>query len=367
MKLEIGILLIAMIIGLWSCNSTKKNEEKHGPELILKVKYAGKAVQKEGIHIWGTSPIMGKDGRVHLYVAEWPIPENIEKERFSGWFKHSHISHYIGDSPEGPFNFLRIAVADKDGEFNAPHNPTVSYHEGKYVLCFIVNENDDLTKQRIVMYVADDLSDNWRAAKGADADGTILTAPADSSIWNYNPRLGVSNPTLIKFNGKYMMYYKSVLPDENDRDNREKWDYGYGVALADNLEGPYTCHPKRVTAEGLQLEDAYAFTYNNTVYMLSRDFRGSLGSQGGGLLWQSDDGYYFPKDKVRSSYEVLVDYVGEENLKGAVAFRGTTEGHLERAQLLFKDGKPAYMYVATGVNNVDGFGSCSHVFKLDIE
>jgi hypothetical protein len=376
MKIRIIIWLLALLV-LAACNiRTKKNQQSNEARfkdgikvasLSLEFEYKGKAIQKENTHVWGSSPIMGKDGKLHLYVAEWPIPEDIKKERFSGWFKHSRIAHYVGDSPEGPFEFVRIAVADKDGKFNAPHNPTVSYHDGKYVLCFIVNEDDDTSKQRIVMYVADDLSDNWRAAKGSDVDGTILAAPADSSIWNYNPRLGVSNPTLIKFKRKYMMYYKSVIPDQNDRDNREKWDYGYGVALADNVEGPYTCHPKRVTDEGLQLEDAYAFSYNNKVYMLSRDFRGSLGSQGGGLLWQSDDGFYFSKEKVKRSYRELAYYLGEEDLNGAVAYRGKTEGHMERAQLLFKDGKPFYMYAATGVNNVDGFGSCSHVFKLYIE
>ncbi len=376
MKIRIIIWSLALLV-LAACNiRTKKDQQCNearfsegirAASLSLKFEYKGKAIQKENTHVWGSSPIMGDDGKVHLYVAEWPVPEDINEEGFSGWFKHSRIAHYVGDTPEGPFEFVRIAVADQDGGFNAPHNPTISYHDGKYVLCFIVNEDDDLRRQRFIMYVADDLYDNWRPAKGADADGTILTVPADSSIWNYNPRLGVSNPSLIRFNGKYMLYYKSVIPDQNDRDNREKWDYGYGVALADKVEGPYTCHPKRVTAEGLQLEDAYAFTYNNKVYMLSRDFRGSLGSRGGGLLWESDDGFYFPKEKVKRSYEELVDYVGEENLKGAVAYRGTTQGHLERAQLLFKDGKPAYMYVATGVNIVEGFGSCSHVFKLDME
>ncbi|CAN0375594.1 unnamed protein product, partial [Ectocarpus sp. 4 AP-2014] len=177
-----------------------------------------------------------------------------------------------------------------------------------------------------------------------------VTNPKDSTIWNYNPRLGVSNPSLLKRSNKYMLYYKSVIPDPNDRDNRRKWDYGYGVALSDDLEGPYTCHPTRVTAEGLQLEDAYAFSYNNKVYMLSRDFKGAMGSEGGGLVWESEDGFYFSKNKTKRAFDGLDAYVYEQALMEPSIYRGNKEGHLERPQLLFENGTPTYMYVATGIN-----------------
>jgi hypothetical protein len=270
----------------------------------------------------------------------------------------------VSDEPEGPFSFVREAVQDKDGTFNAPHNPTIQYLEGKYVLCFIVNEDNDVRKQRIVMLVSDDLNDNWRAANGAASDGTMIKAPDDSAVWNYQPRLGVSNPSLIKFGDKFMLYYKSVIPDRNDPDDRNKWDYGYGVALSDKLEGPYTFYPHRVTAEGLQLEDAYAFVFEDKVYMLSRDFRGSLGSQGGGLLWSSDDGYFFSKESVQRSYEDLQEYVDSTTIQNAQVYRGDRSGHLERPQVLFMNGEPSYLYAATGINDNPAFGSCSHVFKI---
>ena len=348
MRLHPITLIITMFTLCVACdNSTKK----------MKFEYVGVAAENKGMHVWGSSPIIDKAGKTHLYAAQWPI--NTQPD-FSGWYKDCEIGHYISHSPKGPFKYVGIAVMDKDETFNAPHNPTINYIDGKYVLCFIVNENNKLKTQRIIMYVADDLSDNWKPAKGAEADGTILRKPLDTSIWNHEAKLGVSNPTLIKFNGKYLLYHKSVVPKEPKGSA-----YTYGVAVSDNLEGPYKIHPKRVTSPKMQLEDSYAFTMNDSVYMLSRDFVGTLGNSGGGLLWKSADGYYFPEENAKRAYEDLEHYVGKEFLKDATAYRGKKPGHLERAQILSVDGKPAYLYLATGVQVKSGFGSSSHVFRIN--
>lgn len=320
--------------------------------------YVGPAVQTEGMHVWGSSPVIGPDGKVHLYVARWPIHT---QPNFNGWYKDCEIAHYVGDQPEGPFEFVRVAVPDQDGTFNSPHNPTIKEIDGRYVLCFIVNENNKLATQRIVMYVADDLNDTWRPATGAEADGTILRKSSKPTDWNYTAKLGVSNPSLVKFKDKYFLYDKSVV-----RKNlkAKRGTYIYGVAVSDKLEGPYTHHPKQVTPYGMQLEDAYAFSTNDSVYLLSRDFGGSKGSHGGGLLWKSKDGFNFDRKKTTRAYEDLEHYVGKDTLKKANVFRGKIDGHLERPQILFVDGKPAYLYVATGINTTTGCGSCSHVFRI---
>jgi hypothetical protein len=126
-------------------------------------------------------------------------------------------------------------------------------------------------------------------------------------------------------------------------------------------------HTKSVTPPKMQLEDAYAFTMNDSVYLFSRDFVGSLGNSGGGLLWQSEDGFFFNKEKTQRAYEDLSHYLGEEALKDAFVYRGKNHGHMERPQLLFIDGIPAYLYLATGINVKPGFGSSSHVFKISFQ
>ncbi|MDF7824755.1 glycoside hydrolase family protein [Pontiellaceae bacterium B12227] len=318
--------------------------------------YVGKAVETKGMHVWGSSPVIGPEGKVHLYVAQWPIDT---QPNFNGWYKDCEIAHYVGDKPEGPFEFVRMAVPDQDGTFNSPHNPTIQYMDGKYVLCFIVNENDKLKTQRIIMYVADDLSDDWKPAAGAEKDGTILRKSNNPADWNHAAKLGVSNPSLIKYGDKYMLYIKSVLP---------KGGYSYGVAVSDTLEGPYKTHPKKVTGGGI--EDAYAFTMNDTVYLLSRNF-GHIkgGAHGGGLLWKSADGFWFSKEDVKLSFKPLAHYIGAEDLKKGTKYRPPAKvkdwsGRLERPQILMTDGKPAYVYMATGISTRDGYGSCSHVFRM---
>ena len=53
--------------------------------------------------------------------------------------------------------------------------------------------------------------------------------------------------------------------------------------------------------------------------------------------------------------------------RGAAVHRGSEKGQLERPQILIVDGGPTSLYVATGINPQEGFGSCSHVFKLKVE
>ncbi|MBU2882477.1 glycoside hydrolase family protein [Psychrosphaera sp. B3R10] len=318
--------------------------------------YVGKVLEKKDTHIWGASPIIGPDGKVHLFVAQWPTKT---QKNFSGWFKDSEIGHYVADKPEGPFTYLGKAVADLDTGFNAPHNPTIKYLDGKYVLTFIVNSNNQLKTQRIIMFVADDLKGNWRPAKSAEADGTILRKSTDKTAWNYHARLGVSNPSLIKKDGKYLLYLKSVI-QKNPK--KKRGAFTYGIASSDNLEGPYTYHKSATTRAGI--EDAYAFEYKDSVYLLSRDFGNLKGDHGGGLLWRSDDGMFFPEEKITRSFEALEHYVGKAALKDSIVYRGKINGRLERPQILFIDGKPAYVYMATGINETPEHGSASHLFKI---
>ncbi len=144
------------------------------------------------------------------------------------------------------------------------------------------------------MYVADDLNDDWQPAKGAEPDGTILRCPDDHKIWNHNSLRGVTNPSLIKYKGEYLLYFKSATPDHekdpNDFYNRE---FGYGVATSKTLEGPYEFYPERLTSKEMELEDVYAFSYGDNIYMISRDLGATLGDKEGGLLWKSDDGFNF--------------------------------------------------------------------------
>ncbi|WP_017446901.1 glycoside hydrolase family protein [Gayadomonas joobiniege] len=328
----------------------------HAQAYKFDFEYLGKVLERKNTHIWGASPIVGPDGKVHLFVAQWSTKT---QNNFSGWYKDSEIGHYVAEKPEGPFTYLGKAVADLDTQFNAPHNPTIKQLDGKYVLTFIVNSDNKLSTQRIIMYVSDTLEGPWRPAKGAEKDGTILRKSNQITDWNYHAKLGVSNPTLIKKDDRYFLYVKSVIKKDP---NKKSGAYTYGLAISNNLEGPYQYHSKAITRAGI--EDAYAFEFENNVYLMSRDFGNLKGDHGGGLLWRSNDGLFFDESNIMRSFEALEHYVGKDALKNSQVYRGKISGRLERPQILFVDGKPAYIYLATGINDSKDHGSASHLFKL---
>jgi hypothetical protein len=318
-------------------------------EFAGSLEYVGIAVKKDDTHVWGTSAVIDREtGKVHLFAAGW---SSLEMKFRDAWWHMSEIAHYVGDHPEGPFRFVETLVKDIDGTFNSPHNPTVLYMDGKYVLTFIVNEQKGKVNQHIVMYIADSPNGPWMPAKG-EADGTILRASTTPDYWNYKSVRGVANPSLLKRNGKYYLYYKSVEPPTEA--GKEKGPYRYGVAISDSLEGPYVNQKKPVTDLSIQLEDGYFFTQgDDKVYMVSRDYRGKLGPSGGGLIWVSQDGLYFPADKVKRAFEPLPHYLQRDG--------GDT---MERPQILKIDGKPAYMYTASRLNVSGDSNTCSYVFKF---
>ena len=82
---------------------------------------------------------------------------------------------------------------------------------------------------------------------------------------------------------------------------------------------------------------------------------------------RSNDGFAFPKERTTRAFESLATYLDEGALDGATVHRGSEKGQLERPQILIVDGEPTYLYVATGIIPKEGFGSCSHVFKLNVE
>lgn len=60
--------------------------------------------------------------------------------------------------------------------------------------------------------------------------------------------------------------------------------------------------------------------------MLSRDYKDSKGSSGGGLLWKSKDGLRFDEKETTRAFEDLAYYLGKPSLRQAKIFRGNREG-----------------------------------------
>jgi len=312
-----------------------------------RLEYVGVAVEESNYHVWGASPVVGPDGKTHLFVARWPL-----KEQFKAWSTHSEIARYVGASPEGPFVFQEVVVkgSGKSGDWDcqAAHNPNVQKIGNRYVLTYIANAGGPdkakrIASQRIGMMVADRLEGPWEEA---GEDGLILSPPADPAIWSSQSTVGVNNPALLQHSdGRFFLYYKAMIKGGVRR---------MGVAIADQVEGPYRFSPKPLTSNSTTIEDGYAFVEKGEVCLLTTDNRG-----GAGYLWKSKDGINFGDPIL--GYDKVQHYLGKKALAGAKVLRSKK---FERPQILIQKGRPTYLFLSSGVNWNGGQGSYSCSFRI---
>ncbi len=310
-----------------------------------RLEYVGIAVEEPGYNVWGSSPVIGPEGKTHLFVARWP-----ENEGFGGWLTHCEIARYVSDRPEGPFVFQEVVVKGTDldkADRKSPHNPNIHKVGDKYVLTYITNAGGT-TQERVVtqcinMLVAKRMEGPW---KKFNKDGIILSTPTDPSIWSYGSVVGVNNPALFAHpDGRFFLYYKAMKKGDVRR---------MGLAVADKLEGPYVFQKDYLTSNKVEIEDGYAYSENGNIYLLT-----THNIEGSGYLWGSRDGIHFSEPIL--GFDKLEHYLPEEVIAGGKMLRGKK---FERPQVLVINGNPAYLYVASGVNITGGSTSCSCVLRI---
>lgn len=342
---------ILFLIGTFFFSPNQINDFRSPNTFADNWEFVGIAVDEPGYTIWGTSPISGNDGKVHLFVARWPCEFKVDP----GWRSHSEIAHYVGNSPEGPFSFSDVAIKgtgtdtwDKYGS----HNPTIHKVGSKYILLYIANNNyrqpPHPSNQKIGMAIADSPYGPW---KKAGKDGLILSTPANENYWNYKAGNGVNNPALLQHpDGGYYLYFKS----EKSR---------MGLAIAETIEGPYVQLPSPVTANDKAIEDGFAFIYKGKFALLTTDNHGII-EEGGGILWTSDNGLHF--NTYEQGFKRINDYIDVDMSKVAVHYGPVNRKYakFERPQLLLLDGEPKYIYMPSGTNIYGGDCTVSYVLKL---
>ncbi|NWK55023.1 hypothetical protein HW115_05345 [Verrucomicrobiaceae bacterium N1E253] len=336
----IKLLTLALTLTLGTAHADDSSFADH-------LEWVGVAVQQNGYHVWGSSPIIGEDGKTHLFCARWPISSKFDP----GWRDTSEIAHYTADSPEGPFTFSDLAIKgtgkatwDKRGY----HNPVIKKVGERYVLLFIANDgsNPHPASQRIGMATSKSLNGPW---KKVGKDGMILAPSTDPNHWTHKARNGVNNPAFIAHpDGKFYLFYKS---------NKSKM----GLAIADKLEGPYLHNPKPVTDNKVGIEDGYAFLMDGKVRLLTTDNHGIL-RKGGGILWTSDDGQTF--NQKEKGFHLPRHYWPADFQYSPKRYYGPAEPKFERPQVLVIDGKPAYVYLPSGSSFIGSDGTCSYVLKV---
>ncbi|EOR96030.1 hypothetical protein ADIARSV_0788 [Arcticibacter svalbardensis MN12-7] len=364
------LMIIAFSFILLSCQlrKNKKSETTQSKNAISSILvptamsdqwiFIGEAINEPGYDIWGSSPIRDDQGNIHLFCARWPSDTPFK----TAWRYKSEIAHYVSKSPEGPFKFIKVVGKGKNNnKWNSAgfHNPNIRKIDNKYVLAYIANDGakEHGPNQRIGILVSDNLNGPWFEIPNEDTP--LLSPPADSSIWCYNSGVGVNNPSIIKHpNGKYYLYFKAMAGP--------KGKVSMGLAISDQLKGPYIIQPNPITSNKTAIEDGYVFLWRNHICLLTTDNHGIL-EEGGGLLWVSQDGLTFQAEPLSGFHNFEKFY-----LKGIIPekanMRYTNNVKFERPQLLMNaNNEPEYLYCPSGVAIDGSDGTNSYVLKYQKE
>ncbi|MBN1974277.1 MAG: glycoside hydrolase family protein [Sedimentisphaerales bacterium] len=341
-----------------SGDSTEKKEsfsESQISDFCKRLKPAGRILEMKDWYVWGTSPINGPDGKVHVFFSRWPA-----SRRMGGWINRSEIAHAVADKAEGPYENIETILSPRgEGFWDATtcHNPHIQKIDGKYCLFYMGNSNGKTNTKRVGLATADSLSGPWQRRDKP------LIEPGGEDMWDNHC---TSNPSFVKHpNGRFWLYYKSWNSSDyyNSADPAIRGNRKYGLAIADSLEGPYIKFKGNpvIDYSGLgdnrQIEDAYVFIEDGKFKMVSRDM--GIFNHEVGLYLESDDGIKWSQPKI--AYHQVSKYVEQPPAPGHL----TKYGRFERPQILIRDGKPVYLFTASQGGQY--MNASAFVFKISAD
>lgn len=301
-----------------------------------RLKPVGRILELEGFYVWCNSPLEDAQGRTHVFFSRWPAAKGM-----GGWINASEIAHAVAPSPEGPYEVTGTVLAPRGSGYwdgTTCHNPHVVAVEGRYALFYLGNSNGRTNTKRIGVAFADSLDGPWQRP-----DSPLLE-PGPTGAWDDHC---TTNPAFLKHpTGECWLYYKSWNTADYEagkppvRGNRK-----YGLATAERLEGPYRKHPRNPVVdfsplgENRQCEDAFVWREEDKFKLIVRDM--GVFDHEVGLYLESDDGLTWGTPQI--AYERLDHYVTQPPRPKHL----NRYGRLERPQLLFRHGRPAYLFGAS--------------------
>lgn len=293
----------------------------------------------EDYFIWGGSVVEDEQGRFHMFYSRWK-----RELGHNAWVTHSEIARAVADSPLGPYRHVDVPLKARGAEYwdgLCTHNPTVKKFNGKYYLYYMGNTGDGQAmrslnwshrnNQRIGVAVAGSPAGPWEIF-----DSPLIDVSEDESAPD---SLMVSNPTVTStHDGRYLLIYKAVT-------RKGAAPFGGPVvhlaATSDSPTGPFKKHDKVLfVREGVKFpaEDPFIWREGNRYRGIVKDMKGYFTGEGQSLaLFESRDGLdWYPSDEpLVSRLEINWEGRGIQNV-----------AHLERPQVLLKDGTPAVLYCA---------------------
>ena len=299
-------------------------------------------------YIWCGSAIRGEDGRFHLFASRW------HKELGFGvqWLFNSEIVRAASDKPEGPYIFEEVVFHRRNRNyFDAlnQHNPSIKYWNSAYYLYYfgttyggpIPSPGDKIPAERAVevwnnkrigLATAKSVYGPWKRP-----DNPILE-PRRPNYWDCTV---TTNPSA------------AILPDGTTYMIYKSREYAMstlqlGVASAPLPEGPYS----RVSDvpvfkfgnPDLHVEDPFIWFADGLFHVLMKDdfknnSKGITGEWGAGVYATSQDCIHWNLHPEPKAYSRTVIWDDGSS---------TVQCNLERPNLLFQDGKPTHLFLATG-------------------
>lgn len=124
--------------------------------------------------------------------------------------------------------------------------------------------------------------------------------------------------------------------------------------------------PEPFTPYGLVIEDAAVFIRDGKACLLATDNRGSVTGLAGGLaLWVSDDDIHFRPEWVQPAMRLFPDYLPDCREDSLIRIYGALP-KVERLKILTINGRPAFLYAASGWT-YDGSQRClNHVLRITL-
>lgn len=316
------------------------------------LKPLGRTLELPGYYVWCNSPIYGPDGKVHVFFSRWAA-----RKGMGGWINSSEIAHAVADSPEAPFAVVGTVLAPRGpGYWDATtcHNPSIQLVDGRYCLFYMGNSNGKTDTKRIGLATSDSLYGPWQRP-----DQPLLE-PGPTGAWDDHC---TTNPAFVKHpDGQYWLYYKSWNTEEyrTSTDPAIRGNRKYGLAIADQLAGPYVKYAGNPVIDfsrqgsNKQFEDAFVWRQHGRFNMLARDM--GVYNHEVGLYLESRDGLHWRYPEV--AFLPIRAYRPEPPAPAHLK----KYGRLERPQLLLRDGRPAYLFCAAQGGQYQT--SSSFVFKI---
>lgn len=315
-------------------------QEPHYPEESISdfsksLRPLGRILELEGYYVWCNTPIQDELGKTHVFYSRWP-----EKRGMGGWLNACEIAHAVAENPAGPYETVDVVLAPRPGHWDSTtcHNPHIQKADDQYCLFYLGNSNGKTNTKRVGLAISDSLDGPWRRSERP------LLEPGAEGQWDDHC---TTNPSFIKLpDGQCRLYYKSwntadyLSGKPPVRGNRK-----YGLAVASDLQGPYTKHPDNPLVDfsslgnNRQCEDAYIWREDGVFKMIARDM--GVFDHNVGLIMESRDGVSWTEPQI--AYFGLDRYLTQP----PAPRRLRRYGRLERPQLLFQDGRPTHLFGAS--------------------